>query len=440
MSTIKKTRPALKKVVAFHRNENGQLLSLWLTAIMAMGSVFMGTAYDMSNAWVHKQWADTAAEASCTAGAMDMLYAANAGTSTAPNPAMNFLTAGPSSGDCASNSSNAMCYYANLNGYSSKGVTANTVSNDVSWNLTTQPSNPQQVSSSAAISGGKTTNHVPAYLNVTVTENVPVTFMGIFAKAFNMSNSWSTVQVVGHCNCGIASSGSGGAAGGQEQTLTAQCPIYDAVFSHDWEIVALPPTQIRLTGDTGDNWDPPDWLNFQCGGNWTDSQGVSQPRNYLATIPGATIDGVEAFIPDTCDYDWTYYPVFEEVALIANNGTGFTVGTRGSLPPNAIPGEPLISTDNFILYNKPYATWPYVTFGAANSTQQWAPGNSVTGMWGISQANMMNAVTAETYFGFAVAVQGAGERVFIGNGTSNAPYITVYYHTGGYVVATFGND
>ena len=41
----------LKKVLAIHHNEDGQLLAVWLTAIMAMGSVFMGTAYDMSNAW-----------------------------------------------------------------------------------------------------------------------------------------------------------------------------------------------------------------------------------------------------------------------------------------------------------------------------------------------------------------------------------------------------
>jgi hypothetical protein len=213
MPTEKTIYPVLKKVLAVHSNENGQLLSLWLTAIMAMASVFMGTAYDMSNAWVHKQWADTAAEASCNAGAMDMEYAANTGTVTTPNPAMNFLTTSLSSGDCADNSSNAMCYYANLNGYSSKGATASTVSNDVGWTLSTAA--PLNAATSVAIVNGQTANGVPAYLNVTVTENVPVTFMGIFAHVFRMSNSWQTVQVVGHCNCGLV----GESVSAQDATL-----------------------------------------------------------------------------------------------------------------------------------------------------------------------------------------------------------------------------
>jgi hypothetical protein len=60
------------KASVIHADDQGQLLAVWLTAFMAVGSVFLGTAYDVSNARVHKQWADTAAEASCTAGAMDM--------------------------------------------------------------------------------------------------------------------------------------------------------------------------------------------------------------------------------------------------------------------------------------------------------------------------------------------------------------------------------
>jgi hypothetical protein len=79
-----------------------------------MSSVLMGSAYDMSVAWMHKQWADTAAQAACSAGAMDMLYAANNGSTSTPVTAYNFLSS--SSGDCATSSSNAMCYYAKLNG------------------------------------------------------------------------------------------------------------------------------------------------------------------------------------------------------------------------------------------------------------------------------------------------------------------------------------
>jgi hypothetical protein len=97
-----------------HRCASGQTITVWLGAIVVMSSVLMGSAYDMSVAWMHKQWADTAAQAACSAGAMDMLYAANNGSTSTPVTAYNFLSS--SSGDCATSSSNAMCYYAKLNG------------------------------------------------------------------------------------------------------------------------------------------------------------------------------------------------------------------------------------------------------------------------------------------------------------------------------------
>jgi hypothetical protein len=148
----------------------------------------------MSVAWMHKQWADTAAQAACTAGAMDMLYAANNGSTSTPVTAYNFLSS--SSGDCATNSSNAMCYYAKLNGYASLGLASNAPSNDVQWSMsTTQPAN-----SNSSPTLTKTLNGVPAYMNVAVTENVPVTFMGIFAHSLGMKNSWNTIQVAGHYN------------------------------------------------------------------------------------------------------------------------------------------------------------------------------------------------------------------------------------------------
>jgi hypothetical protein len=181
-----------------HRCESGQTITVWLGAIVVMSSVLMGSAYDMSVAWMHKQWADTAAQAACTAGAMDMLWAANKGIPSTPVTAYNFLAS--TSGDCATSSSNAMCYYAKLNGYASPGLTSNAPSNDVSWSMsTTQPAN----SNSSPALTTTPSNGVPAYMNVAVTENVPVTFMGIFAHVLGMKNSWNTIQVAGHCNCGL---------------------------------------------------------------------------------------------------------------------------------------------------------------------------------------------------------------------------------------------
>ena len=188
---------------ALHQCESGQTLTVWLTAIMVMSSVLMGSAYDMSVAWVHKQWADTAAEAACTAGATDLLYAANHSSTSTPVTAYNFLPSngGTVSGDCATSSSNAMCYYAKLNGYASGGLTSNTPSNDVQWNLAKAPANTSITPLTLSYA-----NAPAPYMSVAVTENVPVTFLGIFAHVLGMPSSWKTIQVAGHCNCGLEAS------------------------------------------------------------------------------------------------------------------------------------------------------------------------------------------------------------------------------------------
>lgn len=205
---------------ALHQCESGQTLTVWLTAIMVMSSVLMGSAYDMSVAWVHKQWADTAAEAACTAGATDLLYAANHSSTSTPVTAYNFLPSngGTVSGDCATSSSNAMCYYAKLNGYASGGLTSNTPSNDVQWNLAKAPANTSITPLTLSYA-----NAPAPYMNVAVTENVPVTFMGIFAHLLGMPNAWNTIQVAGHCNCGLE----GTATTGSPQTIAINAGIID---------------------------------------------------------------------------------------------------------------------------------------------------------------------------------------------------------------------
>ena len=203
-----------------HRCESGQTIAVWLGAIVVMSSVLMGSAYDMSVAWVHKQWADTAAEAACTAGATDLLYAANHSSTSTPVTAYNFLPSngGTVSGDCATSSSNAMCYYAKLNGYASGGLTSNTPSNDVQWNLAKAPANTSITPLTLSYA-----NAPAPYMSVAVTENVPVTFMGIFAHLLGMPNAWNTIQVAGHCNCGLE----GTATTGSPQTIAINAGIID---------------------------------------------------------------------------------------------------------------------------------------------------------------------------------------------------------------------
>lgn len=178
-------------------DENGQALSVWLAATMVMVSVFMGIAYDLSVAWMHKQNAQIAAQSACEAGAIDMAYAATNGITTIPGSSYNFLpTDGTTpAGNCASASASPMCYYAALNGYDPSQNSAA----GVTWAMSTTP--PLNSSNTAGFS--RTSNNVPGYMSVTVTENVPVVFMGLFAKMFKESASWTTIKVAGQCNCGI---------------------------------------------------------------------------------------------------------------------------------------------------------------------------------------------------------------------------------------------
>ncbi len=226
----------------------------------------------------------------------------------------------------------------------------------------------------------------------------------------------SPVTVTGLCNCGISN---GGAQGSQEQTLTGQCPIANAIYTGEWQIASISPDQLRTTG----NNNPTDWVNFQCT-SWATSQGVSVAQNYLATIPHATIDGVSVSIDTATQGFPGYYAVLGGVALIANN-YGFYPATSYSWQiqnlPYAISGETLPPLDIFV--SAASGTFPYYTVG------------SPTSMWSISESNMMTALTSDRYFGMSAWFQGNGSRIFIGGGFGATsvyhgllPYVRILRH------------
>jgi hypothetical protein len=70
-------------------------------------------------------------------------------------------------------------------------------------------------------------------MNVVVTENVPVTFLGIFAHFLGMPNSWSTIQVAGHCNCGLESTNSGANASSADPAGTIYAVSPNVVSSEE---------------------------------------------------------------------------------------------------------------------------------------------------------------------------------------------------------------
>ncbi len=96
------------------------VLSLFLLAVLAF-------AVDYTNIWFQRQQAQTAADAACQAGAMDVFQTASG--VTLPN--MGFVAG--TAGDCGSYGSPgpSMCWYANKNGFN--GYSGGTA--DVSWSF-----------------------------------------------------------------------------------------------------------------------------------------------------------------------------------------------------------------------------------------------------------------------------------------------------------------
>lgn len=170
--------------------------------VLAMGLFLigsMGFVVDGANLWFHRQSAQTAADAACTAGAMNMLSVA-AGANP-PNPNWidtSFQCSGSTSsgGGSIPNSGLVPCQYAALNGYTSSGLQTNKAGTDVSVSF------PGSFASMPACSGSSTlctAEGVAAtpYMQVNVTDRVQTTFIG-------MLNGGHTIDVGAQAMCGLS--------------------------------------------------------------------------------------------------------------------------------------------------------------------------------------------------------------------------------------------
>ena len=144
----------------------------------------VGFAVDLSSMWFHRQTAQSAADAACVAGAMDMLYLHNGTITSSPG-----FTVG-TAGDCASSSSAALCQYAQFNGYTattsaaawSPGTVGGAVA--VSWTF------PSSVTGVKAASG-----ITYPFLTVLVQEKPLTWFMGMVGV--------KSLAVAASCTCGL---------------------------------------------------------------------------------------------------------------------------------------------------------------------------------------------------------------------------------------------
>src|SRR5437588_4849255 len=96
-------------------SESGQAI---VFVLLVLGIFLLGAlcfAIDLSNMWFHRQAAQTAADAACAAGAMDILVDAQGGATGK----QGFTLGTPYS--CTTASTDSVCTYAAKNGYNING-------------------------------------------------------------------------------------------------------------------------------------------------------------------------------------------------------------------------------------------------------------------------------------------------------------------------------
>lgn len=159
--------------------------------MLAMGIFLVGGigfVVDGANLWFHRQSAQTAADAACAAGAMDLLSTA-AGASL-PNGTdwigNSFLCSGTTGSGSNSTPNNTFppCQYAAFNGYSGSGLQGIQVSFPASGSITaatTCPTTTPYSSSSPTVCAADAVS--TPYIRLQVTDNVPTTFIRLLGAA-----------------------------------------------------------------------------------------------------------------------------------------------------------------------------------------------------------------------------------------------------------------
>jgi putative Flp pilus-assembly TadE/G-like protein len=169
------------------RSSSGQALVL-TTFFLVILLAFAGLAVDGASLWFHRQSAQSAADAACQAGAMDLQYLAVNGVFPPPpasNPSYTPLPGGggsctngtdfcppspPAVFPCAAGSSFVPCQYAAFNGYNGAGLTATAASNEV------DVSYPADLTAK----GIQTPAGIPVpFVQVVITENVKLSLLSL---------------------------------------------------------------------------------------------------------------------------------------------------------------------------------------------------------------------------------------------------------------------
>jgi hypothetical protein len=168
---------------ARHSSESGQAM---LFTLLGLGIFLIGAmafAIDLSHMWFNRQSAQTAADAACLAGAMDLMVDATNSTT-----GQGGFTAGTAF-DCNTSQTPAPCKYATLNGFNSSIASGSTaLGNNVS------------VDFPASVPGVTTPPATVApnpFMRVRITTNIPTFFAGMLSGMTKQSTGASAI-------CGIS--------------------------------------------------------------------------------------------------------------------------------------------------------------------------------------------------------------------------------------------
>jgi hypothetical protein len=177
------------------RSESGQVMVFTLLALGLFLIGAMAFAIDLSNLWFHRQAAQTAADAACTAGAMDLLLVQTNNISTGPYPgnvtpgtSFSCTSTTPNSNSVASNPS--PCVYAAFNGYPS-GIT------QAQWSSGILGNDVEVIFGGAAAPG--VTVSANRLMEVDVNENMPTFFAGLLRGKTTQS-----IRAVSKCGVDLA--------------------------------------------------------------------------------------------------------------------------------------------------------------------------------------------------------------------------------------------
>jgi hypothetical protein len=155
------------------RREAGQVM---VFVVLGLGLFLLGAmafAIDLSNLWFNRQAAQTAADAACTAGAMDMMVnQVNGSTIGGFTP--------PTQVDCTPTSTAAPCEYAALNGFNSSilqsAANSGTIGNNVYVDFPTAANAPPGITAPSA------TLAPNPFIRVAVTNNIQSWFAGMLGQ------------------------------------------------------------------------------------------------------------------------------------------------------------------------------------------------------------------------------------------------------------------